>query len=88
MVGALREIGYQVHEPEGTFYMLPRSPWADDWAFTDLLAEYGILCMPGRVVEQPGHFRISLTANDSMIERSLPGFEKAWQRAQASEPAR
>jgi aspartate aminotransferase len=88
MVGALREIGYQVHEPEGTFYLLPRSPWEDDTAFCDLLAEHDILCMPGRVVEQPGYFRISLTANDSMMERSLPGFEKAWQRARASEPTR
>ncbi len=87
MVGALREIGYQVHEPEGTFYLLPRSPWADDWAFSELLAEYDVLCMPGRVVELPGYFRISLTANDSMIERALPGFEKAWQRAAETQPA-
>ena len=77
MVGALREIGYQVHEPEGTFYLLPRSPLEDDVAFCDLLAEYDIVCMPGTVVEQPGYFRISLTANDAMIERSLAGFERA-----------
>src|SRR5437879_1442408 len=29
MIGALREIGYNVHVPEGTFYLLPKSPWAD-----------------------------------------------------------
>jgi aspartate aminotransferase len=81
MVGALWEIGYQVHQPDGTFYLLPRSPWEDDWAFTELLAEYDILCMPGTVVEQPGYFRISLTANDEMIERALPGFEKAMDKA-------
>jgi aspartate aminotransferase len=84
MVGALREIGYQVHEPEGTFYLLPRSPWEDDTAFCALLEEYDILCMPGTVVEHPGYFRIALTANDAMIERSLAGFEKALELAQAS----
>jgi aspartate aminotransferase len=33
--------------------------------------------MPGNVFELPGWFRISLTANDGMIDRSLPTFEKA-----------
>jgi aspartate aminotransferase len=87
LVGALREMGYEVQSPEGTFYLLPHSPWADDRAFTDLLAEYDVLVMPGRVVEAPGYFRISLTANDDMIERALPGFEKAIERARAGEPA-
>lgn len=87
LVAALRDTGYQVHVPEGTFYLLPRSPWADDWAFTDLLAEYDILCLPGAVVELPGYFRISLTANDAMIDRALPGFAAAMQRAMPTLPA-
>lgn len=33
--------------------------------------------MPSTVVELPGYFRISLTANDEMIERALPGFAAA-----------
>jgi aspartate aminotransferase len=33
------------------------------------------------LVELPGYFRISLTANDDMIERALPGFAAAMQRA-------
>jgi len=77
LLGALREMGYSVHMPEGTFYLLPRSPLADDWAFADLLAEHNVLVMPGSVVELPGHFRVSLTANDEMIERALPGFKAA-----------
>jgi aspartate aminotransferase len=77
LVAALREMGYEVHVPEGTFYLLPRSPMADDTAFIDLLAEHNVFCLPGTVVEMPGYFRISLTANDDMIERSLPGFAAA-----------
>ncbi len=77
MVGALRRLGYDVHVPEGTFYLLPRSPIEDDVAFTDLLAERDVFVLPGSFVELPGYFRISLTATEEMIERSLPGFEAA-----------
>ena len=74
LVSALQEIGYAVHAPEGTFYLLPRSPIADDGAFTDLLAAEGVFCLPGKVVEMPGYFRMSLTANDQMIEQAIPKF--------------
>ncbi|WIG58739.1 MAG: aminotransferase class I/II-fold pyridoxal phosphate-dependent enzyme [Ktedonobacterales bacterium] len=81
MVAALRDIGYQAHVPEGTFYLLPQSPWADDRAFADLLLAHDILVLPGTWVEMPGYFRISLTANDAMIERSLAGFAAAREHA-------
>lgn len=81
MVGALQEMGYEVDRPEGTFYLLPRSPIRDDLAFTDLLADQDVFVLPGTLVELPGYFRISLTANDEMIERALPGFDAAMRRA-------
>lgn len=87
MVSELRRMGYGVHVPEGTFYLLPRSPMPDDWAFTELLGEYGIFVLPGTVVEMPGYFRLSLTANDAMIERALPGFAAALERARQAVPA-
>lgn len=77
LVRELRGMGYQVHSPEGTFYLLPRSPLADDWAFAQKLSEQQVLVMPGEVLEMPGYFRISLTANDTMIERALEGFAVA-----------
>jgi aspartate aminotransferase len=86
LVGALKEMGYSVRSPEGTFYLLPSSPREDDVAFTDLLAEDGIYVLPGEVVEMPGTFRISLTANEDMIERSLPVFARAMERARAAAP--
>jgi len=81
MVAALREMGYSVHVPEGTFYLLPRSPLADDLAFIELLAMHDVFCLPGTVVEMPGYFRISLTASDEMITRALPGFAAALREA-------
>ncbi|HTP11526.1 MAG TPA: aminotransferase class I/II-fold pyridoxal phosphate-dependent enzyme [Anaerolineae bacterium] len=74
MVKILRDIGYEVNVPEGTFYLLVRSPLEDDVAFIERLAEQNIFCLPGRVFELPGYFRISLTANDDMIERAAKGF--------------
>ncbi|MEO8397123.1 MAG: aminotransferase class I/II-fold pyridoxal phosphate-dependent enzyme [Chloroflexota bacterium] len=83
MVAALREMGYELHAPEGTFYLMPKAPIADDARFTSLLAAQKIYCLPGWVIEMPGYFRISLTANDAMIERSLAGFAEARHQAAA-----
>ena len=80
MVSGLRALGYDLHVPAGTFYLLPRSPIPDDWAFTEALAELDTFVLPGSVVEMPGYFRISLTANDAMIERGLGAFAKALER--------
>lgn len=81
MVQALSDIGYDLHYPEGTFYLLPQSPMADDFEFTRLLRQYKIYCLPGTIVEMPGYFRISLTASDDMVERSLHGFAAAREMA-------
>ncbi len=77
MVHELSGMGYQTHAPEGTFYLVVRSPMNDDVAFTQLLNSHKVLCLPGSVAELPGYFRISLTANEAMIERALPGFALA-----------
>ncbi|HEX5015053.1 MAG TPA: aminotransferase class I/II-fold pyridoxal phosphate-dependent enzyme [Candidatus Limnocylindrales bacterium] len=81
LVPALRELGYETTFPEGTFYILAKSPIDDDVAFAELLAEEGVLVLPGTIVELPGWFRISLTATDEMIERGLAGFAQARERA-------
>jgi len=90
LVGALRGMGYEPTTPEGTFYVMARAPIADDVAFAQLLADEGIVVLPGNVVEVPGWFRISLTANDEMVESSLAGFDRARTRALegALEPTR
>jgi aspartate aminotransferase len=77
MVSGLSEMGYEVTRPEGTFYLMVRSPDADDMSFTERLAEHGALVLPGTIVESPGWFRISLTASDAMVERGLEAFRAA-----------
>jgi aspartate aminotransferase len=83
LVGALRRMGYELETPEGTFYLLVRSPLADAAAFVEILAGQKILCLPGTVFEMPSYFRISLTANDDMIDRALPRFDQAMRLAAA-----
>jgi len=77
LVNALRTQGYQVHAPEGAFYLLPRAPIADDRAFVEILAADDVFVLPGSVAELPGYFRMSLTASDTMVERSIPVFAAA-----------
>jgi aspartate aminotransferase len=77
LVGELRAMGYETTFPEGTFYVMARTPIDDDSAFAKRLAEHGVLVLPGAVVELPGWIRLSLTASDEMIDRSLRGFAAA-----------
>ncbi len=77
LVPALRAMGYETSLPEGTFYVMARSPIADDQAFAERLAEHGALVLPGSIVELPGWFRISLTASDAMVDAGLRSFASA-----------
>jgi aspartate aminotransferase len=70
--GALVDAGVDVTRPEGTFYLWGRAPGGDAQAFCDALAVRGVYVMPGTLFGQPHHFRISLTATMTMIERALP----------------
>jgi len=77
LVGALRAMGYQTTNPEGTFYILVRCPTDDDQAFAEELAANDVLVLPGTIVELPGWIRVSLTASDEMVEQAIPVFERA-----------
>lgn len=77
----LRSMGYDTSNPEGGSYVIVRSPILDDVAFMLTLARYNIFCIPGTLMDIPGYFRISLTANDEIIERALSGFAQSLRTA-------
>ena len=77
----LTRMGYEVTKPQGAFYMFPKTPIADDLAFVRALMDEGILAVPGAGFGRSGHIRLSLTVPPGTIERALPGFERALQRA-------
>ena len=74
---ALSRLGFMVPKAEGTFYLFPKSPIADDVAFIRLLLAEGVLAVPGSGFGRAGFFRLALTVPFDVIERSLPAFERA-----------
>lgn len=70
-VTALRAAGYELVPPEATFFLYPRSPDPDDFAFAKRLTARGVLVLPSSLFHHKGHFRISLTATDEMLDAAL-----------------
>jgi len=83
MYRELADIGYQCIEPQGAFYMFPRSPMPDDTAFVALLQSKLVLTVPGVGFGTPGYFRVSFCVDDDTLEGSLPGFREAFEEARA-----
>jgi aspartate aminotransferase len=77
IAATLAAAGYGVLPPEGTFYLWSRWPEGDPERFLDALADRDVFVIPGSMMNTPGHFRISLTASDDMVERALPAFAEA-----------
>lgn len=77
----LAEVGYDVVQPRGAFYLFPKSPIPDDVAFVRLLHQKNILVVPGSGFGAPGYFRIAYCVGERAIQGSLPGF--AWARERA-----
>jgi aspartate aminotransferase len=78
--GALTQMGYEVVQPGGAFYLFPRSLQPDDVAFVKELQAELILTVPGVGFGRPGHLRVSYCVEDRTIERALPGFARVASR--------
>ena len=74
---ALSELGYETVQPQGAFYLFPKSPIEDDVTFTRELLQSNVLVVPGRGFGTPGHFRISYCVEDWVLEGAVEGFAKA-----------
>ncbi len=80
LFGALTEMGYEMVKPDGAFYLFPRAPIDDDFAFVAELQQERVLTVPGSGFGRSGHFRIAFCVTDETIERSLPAFRRAASR--------
>jgi aspartate aminotransferase len=74
LMATLSTSGCSPIPPEGTFYLFSRWPEGDPVAHWNRLAQSDVFVLPGSVMAAPGHFRISLTASDEMVDRALPVF--------------
>lgn len=72
----LRELGYHVVEPQGTFYIFPRTLIPDDIAFCEKAKDFNLLIVPGTGFGCPGHTRISFCVPTERVERALEAFKK------------
>lgn len=75
LVSALREMGYHVVQPDGAFYLFPRSLEPDDLAFSERAKQFDLLLVPGSGFGASGHVRLAYCVQTEMIERSLPRFK-------------
>ncbi len=85
---ALTAMGYDAPRPQGSYYVFPRTPIADDVAFIRLLQAEGILAVPGAGFGRSGYMRLSITIPREDLERSLPGFERAIRNCRAGRSSR
>jgi len=70
-VTGLEKAGYDFQAPEGTFYIFPKSPIADDVAFAALAQEELVLVVPGTGFGQPGYFRLCFCVDDITVEGGI-----------------
>ncbi len=73
----LRDCGYEVTEPPGTFYLFLKSPTPDDVKFVEELQDVLIIAVPGSAFGGPGYFRLAFCVEDKTIINSIPAFKKA-----------
>ena len=69
----LESAGYRITRPKGAFYVLVQAV-GDETAFCERLSASDVFVMPGSLCGIPGHFRVSLTASDEMVDWALPRF--------------
>lgn len=82
----LREAGYQVEKPSGSFYIFPRVPWGTDMEFVQAAIRNNLLIIPGSVFsERNTHFRIAYPVADGMIERGLEVLRRLAKQRPASD---
>ncbi|HET9217454.1 MAG TPA: aminotransferase class I/II-fold pyridoxal phosphate-dependent enzyme [Terriglobia bacterium] len=76
LMDLLERNGITTLRPEGTFYLWNRWPEGNPDEHWSVLASRDVFVMPGRIMNAPAYFRISLTASDEMVERAAPAFEE------------
>ena len=75
LYNGLKELGFEVVKPDGTFYIFPGTLEEDDIAFCERAKEYNLLIVPGTGFGCPGHTRISYCVPTQRIERALTAFK-------------
>ncbi|HPD15951.1 MAG TPA: pyridoxal phosphate-dependent aminotransferase [Planctomycetota bacterium] len=79
--GGLRDAGYEVQKPGGSFYIFPRVPWGSDMEFVEAAIRHNLLIIPGSVFsERKTHFRIAFPVADATIRRGIEVLQRLVKR--------
>jgi len=77
----LRDAGYDVQKPGGSFYIFPRVPWGSDMEFVEEAIRNNLLIIPGSVFsERHSHFRIAFPVAEDTIERGIEVLQRIVRR--------
>ena len=78
----LKSIGYTCIHPDGAFYLFMKALEEDDSKFCESAKEERILMAPGTAFYGPGWVRISYCVPAAVARRSLPAFQRLYDRYQ------
>lgn len=76
LYSGLTEMGYTCIRPDGTFYLLMKSPEADAVAFSRRAMGYDLLLAPTDSFGCPGWLRIAFCVETDVVRRALPVFRR------------
>ncbi len=75
LMNGLKEMGYEMAQPDGAFYLFIKAPGGDAVAFSNKAKEKDLLVVPGDGFGCPGYFRICYCVSYEQIVKSLPVFQ-------------
>lgn len=76
----LTNIGYKCFKPDGAFYMFVKALEDDSNAFCEKAKEEDVLIVAADGFGCPGWVRISYCVDEEMIKRSMPAFERIYNK--------
>lgn len=76
MMDSLKEMGYEMAQPDGAFYLFIKAPNGSSTQFSEMAKQKDLLVVPGDDFGCPAYFRICYCVDKTMIEKSLPVFRE------------
>jgi len=72
----LKDLGYRVEKPGGTFYIFPKAMEEDAVAFCEKAKKYDLIFVPADGFGAPGYFRMAYCIDTDKVRRSLDAIER------------
>jgi aspartate aminotransferase len=67
----LKELGFTVVKPDGTFYIMPKALEEDSVAFCKKAKDYDLIFVPADGFGAPGYFRMAYCIDTDKVKRAM-----------------